>query len=91
MIGVPWKVPKPPGFVIVKVPPWTSSGSSFFVRARVGEVGDRARHAEQVEVLRVLDHGHDQALAVLERDRDAEVDARPGDDLLAADLGVDPG
>ena len=34
MIGVPWKVPNPPGFVIVNVPPWTSSGSSFFVRAR---------------------------------------------------------
>ena len=34
MIGVPWNVPNPPGFVIVNVPPWTSSGMSFFVRAR---------------------------------------------------------
>ena len=34
MIGVPWNVPKLPGFVIVNVPPWTSSGRSFFVRAR---------------------------------------------------------
>ena len=34
MIGVPMNVPKLPGFVIVKVPPWTSSGRSFFVRAR---------------------------------------------------------
>ena len=76
MIGVPWKVPKPPGFVIVNVPPWTSSGSSFLVRARGGEVGDRAGHPEQVEVLRVLDHRHDQPLAVLERDGDPEVDPR---------------
>ena len=34
MIGVPMIAPQPPGFVIVKVPPWTSSGISFFVRAR---------------------------------------------------------
>ena len=48
------------------------------LRARaLGEVGDRARDAEQVEVLRVLDHRDDQALAVLERDRDAEVDELP--------------
>ena len=90
MIGVPWNVPNPPGFVIVNVPPWTSSGISFFVRARLGQVGDRTRDAEQVEVLRVPDHRDDQALAVLERDGDAEVDERPRDDLLAADLAVDP-
>jgi hypothetical protein len=34
MIGVPWNVPEPPGFVIVNVPPCTSSGMSFFSRAR---------------------------------------------------------
>jgi hypothetical protein len=33
MIGVPWNVPNPPGFVMVNVPPCTSSGISFFVRA----------------------------------------------------------
>ena len=45
------------------------------LRAGAGrDVGDRAGRPEQVEVLRVLDHRHDQALAVLERDGDAEVD-----------------
>ncbi len=34
MIGVPKRLPKTPGFVIVKVPPCTSSTFSFFVRAR---------------------------------------------------------
>src|ERR687887_2260886 len=34
MIGVPWNVPYPPGFVIVNVPPLTSSGVSCFERAR---------------------------------------------------------
>jgi len=33
--GVPWNVPYPPGFVIVNVPPATSSGTSFFSRERV--------------------------------------------------------
>src|SRR5439155_7930058 len=32
--GVPWNVPKLPGFVIVNVPPWTSSGVRRLVRAR---------------------------------------------------------
>ena len=32
--GVPWNVPYPPGFVIVNVPPATSSGVSCFSRAR---------------------------------------------------------
>ena len=34
MIGVPKRLPKTPGFVIVKVPPWTSSTLSFLARAR---------------------------------------------------------
>ena len=38
----------------------------------------------------MLDHGHDQTLAVGERDRDAEVDELPRHDRLAADLGVHP-
>src|SRR5437868_4118119 len=33
-MGVPMRPPKPPGLVIVKVPPCTSSGLSCFVRAR---------------------------------------------------------
>src|ERR1051325_415334 len=34
MIGAPAYEPKTPGFVIVNVPRWISSGKSFFVRAR---------------------------------------------------------
>ncbi len=33
MIGVPNRLPKIPGLVIVNVPPWTSSGLSLFCRA----------------------------------------------------------
>ncbi len=40
---------------------------------------------------RVLQHRHDQALAVRELDREAEVDVVARDDLVAADLAVDPG
>ena len=63
------------------VPPWTSSGMSFFVRARSARSAI-ARDAEQVEVLRVPDHGDDEALAVLERDRDAKVHVRARHDLV---------
>src|SRR5438034_3623920 len=34
MIGAPAYDPNTPGFVIVKVPRWISSGESFLVRAR---------------------------------------------------------
>ena len=90
MIGVPWNVPKPPGFVSVKVPPCTSSGVSFFVRRALGQVGDAARDAEQVHALDVLQHRHDQPPAALERDGDAEVDEALGHDRRAAELGVHP-
>ena len=35
MIGTLMIEPNGPGFVMVNVPPWTSSGFSFFERARV--------------------------------------------------------
>src|SRR5215213_5735324 len=50
------------------------------------DLGDPARDPEQVEALRVLEHRHDQALAVRELDGEAEVDVVAGDDLVAADL-----
>ena len=56
MIGVPWKMPSPPGFVIVIVSPWTSSGRSFFVRAFSAAPRSPARFQE-VEVPGVADHG----------------------------------
>ena len=54
------------------------------------EVGDRASRAEQVQALRVPDHRHDQALAALERDGDAEVHELLAHDRVAADLAVHP-
>ena len=85
---MPWKVPYPPGFVIVNEPPTTSSGVSFLSRARSRDVRDRLRHAEQVQRLRVLHDRHDQALAVGKLDGEAEVDEALRDDLVAANLAV---
>ena len=76
-----------PGLVIVNVPPCTSSGLSFFDRARVGQVVDRAAQAEQVLLVGIPDHRHDQA--VVERDGDPEVDVLLVDDVVAVDRGVD--
>ena len=88
--GVPWKVPYPPGFVIVNVPPVDVVGRQLLVAGALRDVGDRLRHAEQVERLGVLDDRHDQALAVGELDREAEVDEALRDDLVAAELAVHP-
>ena len=70
-------VPKLPGFVIVNVPPCDVVGEQPLRPRALGDVGDRARHAEQVEALGVLHDRDDQALAALERDREAEVDEAP--------------
>ena len=88
MIGVPAIAPKPPGFVIVNVPPWTSSGRSFFVRARSARSAIARAIPSRFFSSALRMTGHDQALAVVERDGDAEVDEALGDDLVAADLGV---
>ena len=72
---------------MVKVPPCTSSGLSFFVRARVAEVVDRAAQAEEILLVGVADHRDDQAL--VERDGDADVDVLLVDDVVAVDRRVD--
>src|SRR4029077_14733056 len=54
------------------------------------DLGDRSRNAEEVEPFRVLHDGNDQPLAVGELDGEPEVDVVPRDDLVAADLAVDP-
>ena len=87
MIGMPNSAPNTPGLVIVNVPPCTSSGLSCLAARAVGEVGDRAAQAEQVLLVGVLDHRHDQA--PVERDRDAEVDVLVVDDVVAVDRRVD--
>ena len=83
MMGSPNWAPKLPGFVIVKVPPWTSSGFRPLARARVGEVRDRAAQAEQVLLVCVLQHGHDEP--PVERHRNPDVDLLLVDDVVAVD------
>src|SRR3954463_502808 len=89
MIGVAASAPYWPGFVIVNVPPRTSSGCSSRSRARrgrgagggAGGVADAAAEPLVGEVLRVADDRHDEPV-VGERDGDAEVD------LVVAGEGV---
>ena len=76
--------------MIVNEPPDTSSGRQLLVAGAPRDVRDRLRHAEQVERLRVLHDRDDQALAVGELDREAEVDEALRDDLVAAELAVHP-
>ena len=65
-------------------------GQQLLVARALGDVGHALRDPEQVQRLGVLQHGDDQALAVGELDREAEVDVRARDDLVAADLAVHP-
>src|ERR671922_627313 len=62
----------------------------LLVAGALGDVRDGPGHPEQVEALGVLDDRDDQALALGQLDREAEVDVVPRDDLVAADLAVDP-
>ena len=52
----------------------------------IGDVLDRLRQAEDVALARAFHDRHDQS--VLERDRDAEIDLIPVDDVVAVDGGV---
>ena len=65
-------------------------GQQLLRPCALGEILDRARGAGEVQVLRVSDHGDDQALAFLERDRDPDVDVGTRDDGETSDLAVDP-
>ena len=71
MMGRPNTAPNWPGLVTVKVEPSTSSGLSFFVRARFAEIGDAALQSEEVQVVGVLQDGNNQS--PIERDGDADV------------------
>ena len=63
-------------------------GEQLLRPCALGKIGDAAGHAEQVEALGLLQHRDDQSLALVERDREAEVDVVVGHDRLAPDLGV---
>ncbi len=54
---------------MVNVPPCTSSGDEPLGARALGQVGGRPGQAEQVHLVGVLDHRHDEP--VLERHRDA--------------------
>ena len=88
MIGVARTAPNCPGLVIVKVPPWTSSGWRPAIPRPLRDVGDRRRHALEAQPLGLTDHRHHEA--VVQGDRDAEVDVLVVDDLVLADRGVQP-
>src|SRR3954467_15451636 len=72
MIGVARTAPNCPGLVIVKVPPWTSSGWRVRSRARCATSASAARHALEAQPLGLTDHRHHEA--AVQGDRDAEVD-----------------
>ena len=75
------------GFVIVNVPPDTSSGLSCLLARAGGEIGDRAAQAEQILLVGVLDDRDDQA--PVERDGDADVHVLVIHDVVAVDRRVD--
>ena len=72
MIGMPNSSPKMPGLVSVKVDPPTSSGDSFFVRARPARSLIVSRNAREVALLGLAHGGHNQS--PLQRHRDTEID-----------------
>ena len=90
MIGVSNSAPRLPVLVSVNVPPPSSSGVILLFAGALGEVGDLAGEAGDVEVAGVLDHRHQQA--ALGVDRDAEVlGVEVGDlALLGVDARVEP-
>ena len=86
MMGVPNRLPKTPGFVMVKVPPCTSSTFSFLPARALGQVVHGPGQAQDVLLVGVADHRHDEA--PVERHRHAEVDVAVVDDAVAFDAGV---
>ena len=76
-----------PGLVIVNVPPWTSSGESFLVRARSPRSLIDAGEAEDVLLVGVLDDGDDQA--PVEGHGDADVHVAVVDDVVLVHRRVD--
>ena len=71
---------------MVKVPPVTSSGLSCLLRARGGEIGDRAGQPEEILLVGVLDDRDDKA--PIERDGNSHIDILMVDDGLAVDRRV---
>ena len=89
MIGVSNSAPRLPVLVSVNVPPTSSSGLILFDARALGEVGDLAGEAGEVQVAGIVDDRYEQA--ALGVDGDAEVlGVVVGDRLrLGVDGGVD--
>ena len=85
MIGIVRLEPNQPVLSIVNVLPPKSSRRSLPARARAGDVGDRPVQAADRELVDVADDRHQQA--VVDRDRDAHVDAPLGEDALRRSSG----
>ena len=86
MIGVSNSAPRLPVLVSVNVPPDSSSGRDLVVAGALGEVGDLAGEAAEVEVAGVVDHRHQQA--ALGVDGDAEVLGVVVGDLVPASVSM---
>ena len=71
--GVSNSAPRDPVFVSVNVPPESSSGFSWLLRVRVGEVGDLRGEPGEVEVAGVADHRGEQAALGVDGDADVLV------------------
>ena len=87
MIGIPNSDPNTPGFVIVNVPPSTSSGLSCLARARAARSADRPAQTQDIQLVGAFDHRNDEPL--LQRDGDPEIDLFSVHDLVAIDRCVD--
>ena len=79
-IGVSKSAPTEPVLVTVNVPPESSSRPDLVVAGALREVGDLPRNPGDVEVVGVLDDGHDQTARRVHGD--AEVDLAVVSDLL---------
>ena len=65
-------------------------GEQLLVARTLRDVGHALRDPEEVQRLRVLQDGNDEALAVGELDGESQVHVVARDDLVAAQFAVDP-
>ena len=86
MIGVPNRLPKLPKLVMENVPPVHLVRLELPGAGARGEIDDRALQPDDVLLVRVANHGNDQA--ALERHGDPDVDLVVIDDVRAFDRRV---
>ena len=89
MMGVAKTLPKLPKLVIENVPPCTSSGFNWRERARVARSTMERCRPDDVFLVGVANHRHDQS--IFQRHRDADIDFVVIDDVVAFDGRVQDG